>query len=179
MHTNKLFMLLYRYHMYCLSPPLTSPPEGLWSCNICNKEFHSGKWVVNRGLRREKTKSFIGNKIECNCVIDWSAAKIYCSPGWLMRFIMKSSELILFLKAIKNLNISIWWIIWFYIHYTYFTTKNFQTNSLKNIFHIKQPNGQKSLLFPFHFVSKWKKWFQIKEIFNKKWVLTSFFAKNM
>lgn len=33
----------HSYHMYCLSPPLTSPPEGLWSCNICNKEFHSGK----------------------------------------------------------------------------------------------------------------------------------------
>lgn len=31
------------YHMYCLAPPLTTPPEGLWSCNICNKEFHSGK----------------------------------------------------------------------------------------------------------------------------------------
>lgn len=31
------------YHMYCLTPPLTTPPEGLWSCNICNKEFHSGK----------------------------------------------------------------------------------------------------------------------------------------
>lgn len=31
------------YHMYCLAPPLTSPPDGLWSCDICNKEFHSGK----------------------------------------------------------------------------------------------------------------------------------------
>lgn len=31
------------YHMYCLSPPLTSPPEGSWSCNICTEEFHSGK----------------------------------------------------------------------------------------------------------------------------------------
>lgn len=31
------------YHMYCLSPPLTAPPEGSWSCAICTKEFHSGK----------------------------------------------------------------------------------------------------------------------------------------
>lgn len=31
------------YHMYCLSPPLTSPPEGSWSCAICTKEFHCGK----------------------------------------------------------------------------------------------------------------------------------------
>ena len=31
------------YHMYCLSPPLTTPPEGSWSCNICKEEFHSGK----------------------------------------------------------------------------------------------------------------------------------------
>lgn len=31
------------YHMYCLSPPLTSPPEGSWSCDICTAEFHSGK----------------------------------------------------------------------------------------------------------------------------------------
>lgn len=31
------------YHMYCLSPPLTAPPEGSWSCEICTKEFHSSK----------------------------------------------------------------------------------------------------------------------------------------
>lgn len=30
------------YHMYCLTPPLTDPPEGSWSCNICHEEFHSG-----------------------------------------------------------------------------------------------------------------------------------------
>uniref|UniRef100_A0A2S2QEE5 Zinc finger protein n=1 Tax=Sipha flava TaxID=143950 RepID=A0A2S2QEE5_9HEMI len=29
------------YHVYCLTPPLTSPPEGCWSCKLCIKEFHS------------------------------------------------------------------------------------------------------------------------------------------
>ncbi|XP_051165913.1 zinc finger protein ubi-d4 isoform X4 [Leptopilina boulardi] len=28
------------YHMYCLSPPLSSPPEGSWSCSLCLAEFH-------------------------------------------------------------------------------------------------------------------------------------------
>ncbi|GJQ77849.1 hypothetical protein Trydic_g16104 [Trypoxylus dichotomus] len=28
------------YHMYCLSPPLTTPPEGSWSCKLCISEFH-------------------------------------------------------------------------------------------------------------------------------------------
>ncbi|XP_058805770.1 zinc finger protein ubi-d4 A-like isoform X2 [Phymastichus coffea] len=28
------------YHMYCLAPPLTSPPEGSWSCRLCIAEFH-------------------------------------------------------------------------------------------------------------------------------------------
>lgn len=28
------------YHMYCLSPPLSSPPEGSWSCRLCLMEFH-------------------------------------------------------------------------------------------------------------------------------------------
>ncbi|XP_057323122.1 zinc finger protein DPF3 isoform X2 [Microplitis mediator] len=28
------------YHMYCLSPPLASPPEGSWSCRLCLAEFH-------------------------------------------------------------------------------------------------------------------------------------------
>ncbi|EDS41899.1 zinc-finger protein DPF3 [Culex quinquefasciatus] len=28
------------YHMYCLSPPLISPPEGSWSCALCTAEFH-------------------------------------------------------------------------------------------------------------------------------------------
>ncbi|XP_058460114.1 zinc finger protein DPF3 [Malaya genurostris] len=28
------------YHMYCLSPPLISPPEGSWSCKLCTQEFH-------------------------------------------------------------------------------------------------------------------------------------------
>lgn len=23
------------YHMYCLSPPMTEPPEGSWSCHLC------------------------------------------------------------------------------------------------------------------------------------------------
>ncbi|KAH8265684.1 hypothetical protein KR026_001191 [Drosophila bipectinata] len=28
------------YHMYCLSPPLITPPEGSWSCKLCIDEFH-------------------------------------------------------------------------------------------------------------------------------------------
>ncbi|XP_063981761.1 zinc finger protein DPF3 isoform X5 [Diachasmimorpha longicaudata] len=28
------------YHMYCLSPPLATPPEGSWSCRLCIAEFH-------------------------------------------------------------------------------------------------------------------------------------------
>ncbi|XP_033210449.1 zinc finger protein DPF3 isoform X2 [Belonocnema kinseyi] len=28
------------YHMYCLAPPLTTPPEGSWSCRLCLAEFH-------------------------------------------------------------------------------------------------------------------------------------------
>uniref|UniRef100_A0A1B6E6S0 PHD-type domain-containing protein n=1 Tax=Clastoptera arizonana TaxID=38151 RepID=A0A1B6E6S0_9HEMI len=28
------------YHMYCLAPPLASPPEGSWSCRLCLLEFH-------------------------------------------------------------------------------------------------------------------------------------------
>ncbi|XP_038218636.1 zinc finger protein ubi-d4 [Zerene cesonia] len=28
------------YHMYCLAPPLDTPPEGSWSCALCIKEFH-------------------------------------------------------------------------------------------------------------------------------------------
>ncbi|XP_046676527.1 zinc finger protein DPF3 isoform X2 [Homalodisca vitripennis] len=28
------------YHMYCLAPPLTQPPEGSWSCRLCLSEFH-------------------------------------------------------------------------------------------------------------------------------------------
>jgi len=28
------------YHMYCLAPPLTTPPEGSWSCRLCLSEFH-------------------------------------------------------------------------------------------------------------------------------------------
>lgn len=31
------------YHMYCLSPPLITPPEGSWSCKLCLEEFHSGE----------------------------------------------------------------------------------------------------------------------------------------
>lgn len=31
------------YHMYCLAPPLYNPPEGSWSCKLCNLEFHSHK----------------------------------------------------------------------------------------------------------------------------------------
>ncbi|XP_014285438.1 zinc finger protein ubi-d4 B isoform X1 [Halyomorpha halys] len=28
------------YHMYCLAPPLHTPPEGSWSCRLCLIEFH-------------------------------------------------------------------------------------------------------------------------------------------
>ncbi|KPM11997.1 zinc finger protein DPF3-like protein [Sarcoptes scabiei] len=28
------------YHMYCLKPPLTEPPEGSWSCHLCIEEYH-------------------------------------------------------------------------------------------------------------------------------------------
>ncbi|XP_064621407.1 zinc finger protein ubi-d4-like isoform X2 [Lineus longissimus] len=31
------------YHMYCLKPPLSEPPEGSWSCHLCIDEFHGGK----------------------------------------------------------------------------------------------------------------------------------------
>ncbi|XP_013094231.1 zinc finger protein ubi-d4-like isoform X6 [Biomphalaria glabrata] len=31
------------YHMYCLNPPLSEPPEGSWSCHLCIEEFHGGK----------------------------------------------------------------------------------------------------------------------------------------
>lgn len=31
------------YHMYCLLPPLTIPPEGSWSCKLCHEEFHTQK----------------------------------------------------------------------------------------------------------------------------------------
>lgn len=31
------------YHMYCLSPALTAPPEGSWSCKLCLQEFHTPK----------------------------------------------------------------------------------------------------------------------------------------
>lgn len=31
------------YHMYCLVPPLTVPPEGSWSCKLCLEEFHNIK----------------------------------------------------------------------------------------------------------------------------------------
>ncbi|KPJ00794.1 Zinc finger protein neuro-d4 [Papilio xuthus] len=29
------------YHMYCLAPPLDTPPEGSWSCALCIAEFHT------------------------------------------------------------------------------------------------------------------------------------------
>ncbi|KAL0811846.1 hypothetical protein ABMA28_009273 [Loxostege sticticalis] len=31
------------YHMYCLAPPLDTPPEGSWSCALCIKQFHSSE----------------------------------------------------------------------------------------------------------------------------------------
>ncbi|XP_076315754.1 zinc finger protein DPF3-like isoform X1 [Tachypleus tridentatus] len=30
------------YHMYCLNPPLSEPPEGSWSCHLCIEEYHGG-----------------------------------------------------------------------------------------------------------------------------------------
>jgi len=30
------------YHMYCLQPPLSEPPEGNWSCHLCIHEFYGG-----------------------------------------------------------------------------------------------------------------------------------------
>ncbi|KAK4336820.1 hypothetical protein RND71_043941 [Anisodus tanguticus] len=31
------------YHMYCLKPPLSEPPEGSWSCHLCIEEYHKPK----------------------------------------------------------------------------------------------------------------------------------------
>lgn len=31
------------YHMYCLKPPLSEPPEGSWSCDLCLEEYHKKK----------------------------------------------------------------------------------------------------------------------------------------
>ncbi|ELT95039.1 hypothetical protein CAPTEDRAFT_19718 [Capitella teleta] len=31
------------YHMYCLNPPLSEPPEGSWSCHLCIREFYGGR----------------------------------------------------------------------------------------------------------------------------------------
>ncbi|XP_076366920.1 zinc finger protein DPF3-like isoform X2 [Tachypleus tridentatus] len=31
------------YHMYCLNPPLSNPPEGSWSCHLCIEEYHGGR----------------------------------------------------------------------------------------------------------------------------------------
>lgn len=31
------------YHMYCLNPPLSEPPEGSWSCHLCIDEFYGGQ----------------------------------------------------------------------------------------------------------------------------------------
>ncbi|KAJ6667249.1 hypothetical protein lerEdw1_017227 [Lerista edwardsae] len=34
------------YHMYCLNPPVSEPPEGSWSCHLC------------RELLRERASAF-------------------------------------------------------------------------------------------------------------------------
>ncbi|KAK4311895.1 hypothetical protein Pmani_016641 [Petrolisthes manimaculis] len=36
------------YHLYCLDPPLSEPPEGEWSCYLCMQEFHAANlwWHV-------------------------------------------------------------------------------------------------------------------------------------
>ncbi|XP_015790346.1 zinc finger protein ubi-d4 [Tetranychus urticae] len=31
------------YHMYCLTPPLSEPPEGSWSCHLCIEEYQKSK----------------------------------------------------------------------------------------------------------------------------------------
>lgn len=37
------------YHMYCLSPPLTEPPAGFWSCTLCLEEYHKGDSAASGG----------------------------------------------------------------------------------------------------------------------------------
>jgi len=27
------------FHLYCLKPPLKDPPDGKWSCHLCQSEF--------------------------------------------------------------------------------------------------------------------------------------------
>lgn len=43
------------YHMYCLNPPLSEPPEGSWSCHLCIEEFHGGK--KPQGMNQNKTNN--------------------------------------------------------------------------------------------------------------------------
>ena len=49
------FIHSFRYHMYCLNPPLESPPDGNWACELCVIEFRhkndSKKW------KQKQTKS--------------------------------------------------------------------------------------------------------------------------
>lgn len=48
------------YHMYCLDPPLTNEPEGLWSCSLCMKEYHSGK---GKGKRESRVSNNVSQKV--------------------------------------------------------------------------------------------------------------------
>ncbi|XP_050719028.1 zinc finger protein ubi-d4-like isoform X4 [Eriocheir sinensis] len=38
------------YHLYCLDPPLSEPPEGEWSCYLCIQEFHAKKSEVSEAV---------------------------------------------------------------------------------------------------------------------------------
>ena len=42
-YTTLTLIIFYRYHMYCLKPPLKEMPEGSWSCAVCIEFFHKGK----------------------------------------------------------------------------------------------------------------------------------------
>ncbi|XP_054281679.1 zinc finger protein ubi-d4 B-like isoform X7 [Macrosteles quadrilineatus] len=54
------------YHMYCLAPPLTTPPEGSWSCRLCLSEFHRKalKIPVSIKLFKESTTSLFSTVTE-------------------------------------------------------------------------------------------------------------------
>lgn len=52
------------YHMYCLNPPLSEPPEGSWSCHLCIEEFHGGK--KPQGMNQNKTNNGTNNGQKTN-----------------------------------------------------------------------------------------------------------------
>ncbi|XP_027194249.2 double PHD fingers d4 [Dermatophagoides pteronyssinus] len=49
------------YHMYCLKPPLTEPPEGSWSCQICIEEYHMPKSTTATSLLSSTTTTTTTN----------------------------------------------------------------------------------------------------------------------